>query len=86
MEDECYFQPCHSSKPLINARSDRIRTIIRASKARQDGKAADLESRLEAEEQLVISTNYSGKLTTSAAERTPGYDREFVCGYGIGLY
>ena len=54
MEEECYFQPCHSSKPLINARSDRIRTIIRASKARQDGKAADLKPRSEAEEQLVI--------------------------------
>ena len=79
MDDECYFQPCHSSKPLINARSDRIRIIIRASKARQDGKAADLESRLEAEEQLVIRCHKSYTSKTNLQrllKRSEGHTEE----------
>jgi len=54
--EEVYAYACYNQagKPLINARSDRIRTIISASQARQDGKAEDLEALLEADEQLVI--------------------------------
>jgi len=54
--DECYFSPCYNQagKPLINARSYRIRTIISASRERKDGKAEDLEALLEDGKQLVI--------------------------------
>ena len=54
LESECYFQPCQSSKPLLTSTTGRIHTIINCSKARQDGKAVELEARMEANEHFTI--------------------------------
>lgn len=54
--DECFFRPCAQSacKQLITVGQDRIRSIISASKERQDDLYADLERRLELDNQLTI--------------------------------
>ena len=54
LESESYFQPCQSSKPLLTSTTGRIHTIINCSKARQDGKAVELEARMEANEHFTI--------------------------------
>ena len=62
---------------MIIARSAHIRTIISASKARQDGKAADLELRLEADEQLVIKSPYTSKTNIQRVlKRSGGHAEE----------
>ena len=43
---DCFFSPCDAikaGKPLVTVGPDRVRSIIRSSKARQDGIHEELE-------------------------------------------
>ena len=54
---DCFFSPCDATKagkPLVTVGPDRVRSIIRSSKARQDGIHEELEQRLEADESIEL--------------------------------
>ncbi len=54
---KCFFRPCgedQATKPVTDAGSRRIKSIIEASKLREDGIHISLEQELEANDKLTI--------------------------------